>query len=144
MIIPDINVLIYAADDTSPHHPVARRWWEETLSSGVPVGLPWVVATGFLRIATNRRIVSAPYEPSEAMDIVEGWLACPGVITVGPGRRHVQFLRGFIDALPAGGNLIPDAHLAAIAVEHDATLWSTDRGFARYDGLRWKDPLAQR
>lgn len=144
MIVPDVNVLIYAADEASPHHGRARTWWEETLSAGAPVGLPWVVATGFLRIVTNGRIVAAPFTPSEGMDIVEGWMERPGVLTIGPGNRHATLLRRFVDALPAGGNLIPDAHIAAIAMEHDATLWSTDRGFARFDGLRWQDPLAQR
>ncbi len=144
MIVPDVNVLIYAADSTSVHHEAARTWWEDALSADLPVGIPWVVATGFLRIVTHGRIMSDPYAPLEAMDIVDGWLARPAVVSIGPGRNHAAVLRGFLDAAQHGGNAVPDAHIAAIVVEHDATLWSTDRGFARFPGLRWKDPVAGR
>ncbi|MBJ7471707.1 MAG: type II toxin-antitoxin system VapC family toxin [Solirubrobacteraceae bacterium] len=144
MIVPDVNVLIYAADSQSVHHDAARQWWEQVLSTDTPVGLPWVVATGFLRIVTNDRILQAPYAPEEAMDIVDGWFARPSVLAIGPGRRHAQLLRGFLDEAGRGGNVVPDAHIAAITVEHDATLWSTDRGFARFTALPWRDPLAAR
>lgn len=144
MIVPDVNVLIHAAHAGSSHHAAARTWWEEVLSSDAPVGLPWVVATGFIRIVTNARILQAPYTPVEAMDIVDGWLARPSVIAIGPGRSHAKILRSFLEPLERGGNLVPDAHIAAITVEHDGTLWSSDRGFAKFEGLRWKDPLATR
>ncbi len=142
MIVPDVNVLIYAADSSSPHHAVAREWWETTLNDGHPVGLPWVVASGFLRVVTNPRAVAAPYDVLAALDVVDGWYAVPSVLAISPGRRHAQLLRDFLAQLGVGANAVPDAHLAAIAVEHGATLHSTDRGFARYDGLRWVDPLA--
>jgi uncharacterized protein len=143
VIVPDVNVLIYAADGTSAHHDAAREWWEAALNDGAPVGLPWVVATGFLRIVTNPRIVAHPYEPGDALDIVEGWYARTSVVAIAPGRRHAALLRGFIEQRGRGANVVPDAHIAAIVAEHDATLYSTDRGFARYDGLRWHDPIAR-
>lgn len=141
MVIPDVNALIHAAHAGSPDHARVLSWWEGALNGTEPVGLPWVVATGFLRIVTNRRILEAPYEPAEALDIVEGWLQHPNVTVVGPRHRHAALLRDFVQQFGTGGNAIPDAHIAAIAAEHDATLWSTDRGFARLEGLRWRDPL---
>ena len=141
MIVPDVNVLVYAANSASPHHQAARSWWERTLSTGQPVGMPWVVATGFLRVVTNPRVFTSPYEVSEALDIVDGWFAVPSVLAIGPGRRHSALLRSFLEPLGQGANAVPDAHIAAIAVEHSATLHSTDRGFARYAGLDWVDPL---
>ncbi len=142
MIVPDVNVLIYAADSSSRHHEVARTWWEDALSGDVSVGLPWVVATGVMRILTNERIVERPLTPAEALDLVDGWFARSVVVAVGPGPRHRTILRGYVEQLGRGANAIPDAHIAAIATEHGGTLYSTDRGFARYDGLRWADPLA--
>lgn len=144
MIVPDVNVLIYAADDTSRHHDVAREWWERVLSSDTPVGLPWVVSSGFMRIVSNPRIVERPWSALEALDVVDGWLERPNVLTIGPGRRHPAILRELLTALGRGAELIPDAHIAAIAIEHDAALWSSDRGFARFPGLIWNDPLAER
>ncbi len=144
MIVPDINVLLYAADSTSTHHEAARSWWEQLLTKGDPVGMPWIVAAGFVRIVTNERIVRDPYPPAEALDIVDGWLAHPSVTVIGPGRQHAALLRGFLEQYGRGGNAVPDAHLAAIVAEHDATLCSTDRGFARLGGLRWIDPLTGR
>jgi toxin-antitoxin system PIN domain toxin len=144
VIVPDVNVLVYAADETSTHHAPARAWWEQTLSAATPVGLPWVVATGFLRVITNDRIFTTPFSPIEAMDVVEGWLQRSGVTVIGPGPRHAAVLRSFVAQQSRGGDTIPDCHIAAIASEHDAVLWSTNRGFSRYDGLRWKDPLAER
>ncbi len=141
MIVPDVNVLIYAADGSSPHHATAREWWEGSLNSGTPVGLPWVVATGFLRIVTNESAVTAPYDVLEALDIVDGWFAMPNVVAIAPGRRHARLLRDFLAQLGRGGNAAPDAHIAALATEHDGVLHSSDRGFARYEGLRWVDPL---
>ncbi len=144
MIVPDVNVLIYAADASSRHHEAARSWWEDTLSGGVAVGIPWVVATGVMRILTNERIVQAPYAPTEALDLIDGWFERTMVVAIAPGPKHREILRGYVEQLGRGANAIPDAHIAAIATEHGGTLYSTDRGFARYDGLRWADPLAAR
>jgi toxin-antitoxin system PIN domain toxin len=144
VIVPDVNVLIYAADASSRHHEAARMWWEDALSGDVVVGVPWIVATGVMRILANERIVAAPYSPAEVLDIVDGWYERSIVVAISPGARHREILRGYIEQLGRGANAIPDAHLAALATEHGATLYSTDRGFARYEGLRWADPLAAR
>lgn len=141
MIVPDVNVLVYAANSSSSHHVAARAWWERALSEGQPIGLPWVVASGFLRVVTNPRIFTSPYEVTEALDIVDGWFAMPSVLAIAPGRRHAALLRTFLEQLGHGANAVPDAHIAAIAAEHGATLHSSDRGFARYAGLDWVDPL---
>lgn len=141
MIVPDVNVLVLAAQPKGRQADSVRAWWQAAVNGDTPVGLPWVVAAGFLRVVTNPRIFDNPPSTTTAMDVVDGWLGHPNVTVVGPGRRHALLLRQFVEAF--GGNAVPDAHIAAIAAEHDATLWSTDRDFARLPGLRWRDPLAE-
>jgi uncharacterized protein len=106
-----------------------------------PVYLPWVVLLGFLRLATHRQISANPLPVSAACDIVESWLTRPQVAVLHPGERHAAILFGFLRSTAAGGNLTTDAHLAALAVEHDLEVYTTDTDFARFPGLRWKNPL---
>lgn len=141
MIIPDVNVLLYALDEDSPHHRRARDWLEDSLSGTELVGFPWVVLLAFLRMSTRPQIFAEPLVPAEAFDIVEGWLAQPCAVTVEPTARHGAVLRGLVEPLGAAGNLTTDAHLAALAIENGAELHSADRDFGRFPGLRWVNPL---
>lgn len=142
MILPDVNVLIYAHDTAARRHDEARAWWDEVLSSDEPVGLAWVTLLGFIRLTTNRMVFQQAFTVDEAVQRVEAWLAQPSVQIVQPGHRYAGLFFGFLRALGAGGNLTTDAHLAALAVEHGCVLCSTDADFDRFAGLNWRDPLA--
>ena len=144
MILPDINILLYAHDSSSARHQPARLWWEHTLLGPWPVGMAWATVLGFLRIATNRRVSENPLFVSEAIRIVRGWLKHPRVQLITPGERHAEILFGLLEELGTAGNLTSDAHLAALAIEYQAELASTDVDFARFPGLRWFNPLAVR
>lgn len=141
MIVPDINLLVFAHNADAPHHDAARGWWEALLSGDEPVGLPWVVILGYLRIMTHPAVLEQPLRPAEALADVRGWLARPNVELLPPGPRHLDLLGNLLGSLGVAGNLTTDAHLAALAVEHQAELHSNDRDFARFSGLRWRDPL---
>jgi uncharacterized protein len=140
--LPDVNLLLYAYDSDSPRHTAAREWLEETLSGAETVAFGWAVIVGFVRIATNPAIFLRPWEAGEALDVVDRWLAQPAVAVVHPTDRHAVVLRELLTPLGAAGNLTSDAHLAVLAIEHGATLYSCDNDFARFAGLRWIDPLA--
>lgn len=141
MKLTDANLLLYAVDSTSPHHRGARRWLEEQLSGTETFAFAWVVLLAFLRLATNPRIFAKPLEPSEAFDLVEGWLRQPCATVVHPTDRHLALLRELLEPLGTAGNLTTDAHLAALAVEHGAELCSLDADFSRFPGVRWTNPL---
>jgi toxin-antitoxin system PIN domain toxin len=142
VIIPDINLLIHAYNADSPLHSKARRWWEETLSDPAPVALPWVVILGFIRITTHPRVMANPLPVDTACAHAEAWLRQPQVFLLHPGDRHESHLFQLLRQLGSGGNLTTDAHLAALAIEHQAVLNSTDADFTRFPGLRWVNPLA--
>jgi toxin-antitoxin system PIN domain toxin len=139
--IPDLNLLLYAVDRTAPDHEAALRWWNATLSGGETVGFAWTVLLGFIRLTTNPRIVRSPLTPAMALDHVDRWLAHPIATVVDPTARHAQVLRDLLGKAGSGGNLVADAHLAALAIEHGATLCSADRDFGRFGGLAWMNPL---
>lgn len=136
-----MNLLLYALDDTSPRHSAARPWLEQTLSGPQTVGLSWTVLLAFVRLSTRSAVFSSPLTSDESLDIVDGWLALSSVVIVQPGRRHAGVLRELLSAAGTAGNLVPDAHLAALAVEHGAELCSCDADFSRFPGVRWVDPL---
>lgn len=136
MVIVDANVLLYAVNEDAPHHEVARSWLDGALAGSGGVGFPWVVLLAFLRIATNPRILPAPMAMTEAVAQVEAWLAAPPAVVVEPTARHLGLLGGLLDDVATGGNLVNDAHLAALAIERDAQIVSFDRDFARFDGVR--------
>jgi toxin-antitoxin system PIN domain toxin len=140
--LPDVNLLLYAYDSESPRQVAALEWLEETLSGTETVALVWAVMVGFLRIATNRAMFERPWAAGEALDVVDSWLSQPAVTIVHPTNRHAAVLRDLLTPLGAAGNLTSDAHLAALAIEHGATLYSCDNDFSRFSGLRWVDPLA--
>ncbi len=142
MKLPDLNLLLYAFDSEAPAHEPARAWLEETLSGTEQVGFAWTVLLGFARIATNPGIYEEPMTIEEALDAIDGWLAQPVATVVEPTSRHAAVLRQLLEPLGAGGNLVSDAHLAALAIEHGAELCSRDNDFSRFTGVRWVDPLA--
>jgi uncharacterized protein len=139
--IPDLNLLIYAVDETSPRHDQARQWLEDILSDSEEIGFAWIVIVGFVRLTTNPQIFEQPLEAEAALDFVEGWLAQPPATVVNPSHRHLDLLRDLLGPVGTAANLTSDAHLAALAIEHGAELLSCDADFSRFEGLRWRDPL---
>ena len=132
MKIVDANVLIYAVNDRAPAHEVARRWLLDALCGTEPVGLPWVSLLAFIRLTTSRQIFTTPLSIGEAMALVESWVELAVTIDVPPTARHTAILRGLLEQAGAAGNLTTDAHLAALAIEHGASIVSFDRDFERF------------
>jgi len=141
LILIDTNLLLYAEDSLSPHHVTAGAWLEEKLSGSSPVGLCWPVINGFIRISTNHRLHKHPLSILEAIEVAEGWLNQPCVSLLQPTDQHWRIFQMMLKTGAASGNLVSDAHLAALAIEHNATLWSSDLDFARFSGLKWKNPF---
>jgi hypothetical protein len=141
MILPDINLLVYAYDASSPHHERARVWWEEKLNGSLMIGLSWVALLGFIRLLTNGRIFHNPYPVAEVLDIVASWLEQPNVRIIHTTDHHFEGFAGLIRQAGTAGNLTTDAHLAALAIERGLVLHTTDADFARFPGLKWKNPL---
>ena len=142
MIVPDVNLLLYAVDTSSPQHGRARSWLEETLSGTETVAFGWSVILSFVRLVTNPRVYSAPLDARSAIGIVSGWLGQPNAIIVDPTGRHLALLDDLLEPFGTAGNLTMDAHLAALAIEHGAELHSADSDFSRFAGLSWSNPLA--
>ena len=141
MILVDANVLLYAYDTSAAKHRAAKEWWEGRLSSPEPIRLAWSTITAFVRIGTHPRVFDNPLALNEACEHVASWLERPMVGVLEPGPRHWDIFRRLLVAAQASGNLVTDAHLAALAVEHGAELRSTDMDFARFKELSWEDPL---
>jgi len=144
MRLPDVNLLVYATNRASPQNARARAWLEARLSGTEPFVFAWASINGFIRIATRSVAASTPLTPSQAFDLVQGWLARPNVAVVDPTEGHLPLMRHLLEPIGVAGKLVPDAHLAALAIEHGATLESTDHDFGRFPGLRWEDPLLHR
>jgi toxin-antitoxin system PIN domain toxin len=140
--VVDLNLLLYAIDEESPQHEIARPWLEDVLSGTEEIGFAWIVLLGFLRISTNPVILERPLAPEEALDCIDGWLAQPSATVIHPTERHATHLRELLEPLGTAANLTSDAHLAALAIEHGGELCSADTDFARFAGLRWDNPLA--
>lgn len=143
MILVDANLLLYAYDPRAEWHAASKQWLEETIAGPSLVRLAWVSVWAFLRISTSPRVFERPLSTSEADTHVASWLAQPTVGILDPGERHWEILSGLLRDGQATGPLVMDAALAAIAIEHGATLHTTDRDFARFEGLRWANPLAR-
>jgi toxin-antitoxin system PIN domain toxin len=141
MILVDANLLLYAFDLESPVHQQARLWLEETLVSEEEVGLAMVGLLAFLRIGTDARVFRRPMTVEQAIEVVLGWLTRPNVGVVQPTRRHFPLMAELARTGKVRGPMLMDAHLAALAIEHGATLCTTDRDFARFKGLRLEDPI---
>jgi toxin-antitoxin system PIN domain toxin len=141
MILVDANLLLYAEDSLSEHHEAARDWWDAQLSGSDPVGLCWPVINAFIRIGTNPRLHQRPLTLKEASERVQSWLDQPCVRVVQPTDHHWALFQQMLRSGNAVGNLVSDAHLAALAVEHNCVLYSTDADFSRFKGLKWKNPI---
>jgi toxin-antitoxin system PIN domain toxin len=139
--LPDVNLLVYAVDESSRHHTGARSWLEQALSGTEEVGFAWLALLGFIRISTNPSALGNPLSPARAFEFVDSWLGQPVATVVQPTSEHAATLRRLLEPLGTAGNLTGDAHLAALAIEHGAELCSRDADFSRFPGLRWTDPL---
>jgi uncharacterized protein len=142
MILVDINVLIYACIRSAPEHDRARAWLEGQINGLARVGLPWFSLLGFIRLTTNPRVLERPLPMKTAWRQVTAWLACDNVWVPAPTERHASVLEPLLAQPGVHGNLISDAHLAALAIEHGLTLCSSDGDFARFANLNWLNPLA--
>lgn len=140
MKLVDLNVLVYAADTDTRHHLGARAWLDGAMRSSETIGLATATTVGFVRLTTNPRIMRRPLTPARATAIVTAWLRRPNVTVPQPTRRHYDLLCELLDATGVGGNLVSDAHLAALAIEHGAELCSYDTDFARFPGVVWIRP----
>lgn len=141
MIVPDVNLLVYAYVSGMPDHNTARRWWEGTVNGEEAVGLPWPVISGFTRLTTHPRVLTPPMKPDRSIGYVHAWLRYGHINTITPGPEHLDLLLRNLDAVGAGGDLVPDAHIAALAMEHGAVVHSNDTDFDLFPGLRWHNPL---
>ena len=141
MILVDANLLLYAYDSESPHHEPARSWLESTLSSGRPVRFALVTLLAFVRIASDRRVYTHPMPPAEACSLVEEWLALPNVRVLQPGPRAWRLLGAMCEEGQAKGAMVMDAHLAALALEHGASIATTDRDFMRFPDVELVNPV---
>jgi len=141
MRIVDLNVLLYAVNSDAAQHGVVRAWWEMAVNEEETLGLAWVVLLGFLRLATNPRVFPRPLTSDAAAAKLDTWLSRENVRIVRETDNHWQTLRPLLRDSGSAGNLTTDAHLAALALSHDAVLVSCDTDFARFKGLRWENPL---
>jgi uncharacterized protein len=141
MILPDANLLLYAYHPRSSQHEPSRRWLEAILSGSDIVRFSWQTVWAFLRISTNSKVFEHPLSISEATAAVASWLARPNAGIIEPGERHWQILRSLLEDSQCAGPLVTDATLAAVAIEHGATLYTTDRDFSRFSSLVYANPL---
>jgi toxin-antitoxin system PIN domain toxin len=140
--IVDANVLLYAVNRDAPLHDRARRFLDHVLGGPEDVGFAWLVLLAFLRLSTRADLFPKPLRPEQAFAVARTWLGAPAATVAHPTPRHLSVLEGLLRPFGTAANLVNDAHLAALAVEHDATLVSFDRDFGRFEGLRWEEPRA--
>ncbi len=140
MRVVDANVLLYAVNSASEHHVASRRWLDGALSGADTVGLAWVPLLAFVRLTTKVGLFPSPLHADDALRQVSDWCSAPAAVMIGPTPRHADILSGLLARVGTGGNLVNDAHLAALAIEHRAGIVSYDSDFGRFDGLRWDTP----
>lgn len=143
MIIIDANLFLYSYNADAPQQHSAAQWLTGLVASRETIALPWVTIWAFIRISTNARIWNEPLSAERAIGIIDEWLALPDVVMIQPGPRHLELLKQLVITHNAGGPLVSDAVLAALAIENGALLASTDQDFSRFKGLRWMNPLSQ-
>jgi uncharacterized protein len=141
VILVDANILVYAVAPRMPQHAAANAWLEDQLGSGRRTALPWPVLLAFVRLVTHPGLFDPALSVDDAMTVVHGWLDCPGVWVPAAGADHARRLHELLASSGKAGNLVYDAHLAALALEHGLTVCSCDTDFARFPGVRWIDPL---
>lgn len=141
MVLPDVNVLVYAYMEEVPGHARFRAWFEELVNGREPFGLSDLVLSGFLRVVTHRRVFRTPSPIGPALEFVNALRQHPNCIAVSPGSRHWEIFDELCRAADARGNLVPDAYLAALAIESGSEWVSTDRDYARFEGLRYRHPF---
>ena len=142
MILVDVNLLLYAKFSDLPQHERSREWLDTQLNANHKVGLPSPSILGFARLSTHAAVFGRPLTSDEAREQIGQWLGLSNVWCPAPTERHWQIFSDLVEATKATGALLPDAHLAALAIEHGLTLCSSDGDFARFEGLSWKNPLA--
>ena len=140
MKVPDANVLIYAVNSSAPQHRAARGWLDDALAGSESVAFAWVALLAFLRITTKAALLPHPLRTETALDIIEGWLNQPPAQIAQPGARHLEIMRSLLVDAGTAGNLTTDAHLAALALEHGAELWTFDNDFRRFAGVVVRTP----
>jgi toxin-antitoxin system PIN domain toxin len=143
VILVDANLLIYAYDPSAPQHARAQAWLEAQFTGSASVGLPWATILAFVRVSTNPRLRQPAVPLADAWRAAQSWLDLPPVWIPDPTERHRTVLGDMLGHSGAGANLVTDAHLAALAIEHGLILCSTDGDFARFPGLRWQNPIAR-
>jgi toxin-antitoxin system PIN domain toxin len=141
VIVVDANLLIYAYNSGSEKRAASKEWLEQVLSDQEPVGFPWAVIHAFLRLTTARVVLPRPLDMRDAISIVQDWFAASNTRILEPGPRYWPIFGDLLRKAEITGKMVSDAHLAALAIEHDATLFTTDRDFRRFEGLRWRNPL---
>lgn len=141
MIVPDVNLLIYAYDSSSPHHDAGAAWWKKCMTGSEEIGLATVVVFGFVRLCTHPKVFQNPLTVAEATDRVTSWLARPTVRIIEPSPHHVAEVLGLLEHVGTAGNLTTDAQIAALAMQEKAVLHSNDTDFQRFPGLRCHNPL---
>jgi toxin-antitoxin system PIN domain toxin len=140
MKLVDANVLLYAVNEDAPRHKESRKWLDDALSGGARVGFAWIVLLAFVRLSTKAGVFPRPLTIAEAFQIVEVWLDQPAAVVVEPTARHLSVCLSLLQSSGIGGNLVNDAHLGALAIEHHGQIVSFDRDFGRLDGVRWEMP----
>ncbi|CAN5260067.1 type II toxin-antitoxin system VapC family toxin [soil metagenome] len=141
MITPDANIVLYAYNEDAPQHARAKQWLEEQFSSPIPFGLSWQVITAFLRISTNPRAFPQPFDLAEAIEIVDEWIALPNTEILTPMANRWTIFQSLIIEGQTKAALMMDAHLAALAIEHDVTLATSDKDFLKFSRLKTVNPL---
>ena len=141
MILPDTNLLIYATNASAPQHLEAARWWDACLNGNEGIGLSWQIVLAYCRLMSSPRFQPSAVSIGQLLDDVDTWLESPMVQIVQPRAHHTQAIRSVVDPASYPGDLLNDAHLAALAIEYGAVVHTADRDFARFRGVRWVNPL---
>jgi len=143
MILFDVNVLVYATNVNAVDHRRYLRWFEELLDGNAAFGVSELVLSSYLRLATNRKILRKPLTIEQAISVTERIRDRPNCVVIQPGPRHWEIFLDLVRRVKARGNLVPDAYLAALAIESGSEWYSTDRDYAKFPGLKWRHPLEE-